>query len=86
LTFVIVQRGRFATFDFVSRAFAEDPAVRTIWDRRVRDRRQTASAVPSDRRQRDRRASATTWGQHQYIVVNATDDQQTEATTAPFFS
>jgi len=80
LTFVIVQRGRFATFAFVSRAFAQDPAVRTIWDRRIRDRRHAASPVHSDRRERDRRVSATTWGQYQYIVVNATDDQRTEAT------
>lgn len=69
---VIVQRGKFAAFDRLTRALAGDPTVRVIWDRRLRDRRQTAAAVAADRRRIDRR-SARAWTHDQYVVIHAAD-------------
>lgn len=76
----IVQRGKFATFELLSRTFADNPNVRVVWDRRVRDRRQTAAPVAADQRRRDRRARpSASWDQCQYVVVNATDDPPADA-------
>ena len=38
---VIVRRGHFATFELLSRTFADDPSVQIIWDRRMGERRQS---------------------------------------------
>lgn len=72
---MIVQRSKFATFELLARAFADDPAVRVIWDRRVRDRREAASSVPEDRRRRDRRGNPrSSWDHPAYLVVSVRDD------------
>ena len=72
---MIVQRSKFATFELLTRTFAEDPAVRVIWDRRVRDRREAASSVPDDRRRRDRRGSPrSSWDHSAYLVVSVMAD------------
>jgi DNA-binding NtrC family response regulator len=69
----IVQRGQFATFDLLTRTFVDNPNVRVVWDRRARDRRHSASPMAADRRGRDRRRrSSARWGDHHYVVVNAT--------------
>jgi hypothetical protein len=55
---VVVRRERFAAFAVLAQAYAGEPDVRLVWDRRRRERRGgTAAADVSDRRQRDRRAS-----------------------------
>ena len=38
---VIVRRGHFATFELLTRTFADDPSVQIMWDRRMGDRRQS---------------------------------------------
>jgi len=43
--FIIVRRGHFATYELLNRMFAGDPAVQIIWDRRIRERRQAATAA-----------------------------------------
>jgi transcriptional regulator of acetoin/glycerol metabolism len=56
---VVVRRDRFAAFAVLAQAYAGQPGVRLVWDRRRRDRRASA-ATPNvgDRRQRDRRSAA----------------------------
>lgn len=73
----IVQRGRFATFTLLARTFEGRPDARVVWDRRVYDRRRTASPVAEDGRLRDRRRDPTTTWEHQhlhYLLVSAADD------------
>ena len=69
---VIVRRDKFATFGLLAQAFANEPHVRLVWDRRMRERRHdAASSDPTDRRRRDRRRTPTTaWGSHDYMLVN----------------
>ena len=56
---LVVRRDRFEAFAVLAQAYAGDPGVRLVWDRRGRDRRHSASTMRAgDRRQRDRRASA----------------------------
>jgi hypothetical protein len=71
---VIVRRGHFATYELLTRTFANDLSVQIIWDRRVRERRQ-ASRGPADgeRRQSDRRrVPPHQWGQLHYMVAGST--------------
>jgi transcriptional regulator of acetoin/glycerol metabolism len=70
---VIVQRGKFATFDLLARTFVDNPNVRVVWDRRARDRRHSASPMAADRRRPDRRRrSCASWDDQHYVLVNAT--------------
>jgi len=63
-----------AAFSLLTRTFADDPGVRVIIDRRLRERRETSSAVPADRRRTDRRRRPpTSWSDFQYLVVSAPD-------------
>jgi hypothetical protein len=68
---VIVRRGHFATFELLTRTFADDPTVLIIWDRRMGDRRRTASAAASgERRCSDRRRMPPMqWGQLNYMIA-----------------
>ena len=77
--FVIVRRGHFATFELLTRTFADDPSVQIIWDRRISERRHsTAHAGDVDRRGADRRKSAPNqWRQLNYMV--ASSDKLTES-------
>src|SRR5262245_20672792 len=74
---VIVRRGQLATFGLLSQAFADEPNVRLIWDRRVRDRRQdSGAAVAGERRRGDRRRSTpVSWEQHDYLLLGVTRDE-----------
>lgn len=87
---VIVRRDKLATYGLLAQAFADEPNVRLIWDRRVRERRRnSASSDPTDRRRRDRRgAPPTTWSSNDYLMANmavgiAPDTAQTEALALP---
>jgi len=72
---VIVRRNEFATFARLSQTFANEPNVRLVWDRRLRDRRQSTAPTPVDRRRRDRRASpTTTWGPDDYLLLTIAQD------------
>jgi transcriptional regulator of acetoin/glycerol metabolism len=65
---VVVRRDHFAAFAVLAQAYAGEPGVRVVWDRRRRERRGTASAIGAgDRRQRDRRASAAL-AENDYVV------------------
>ena len=56
---LVVRRDRFEAFAVLAQAYADEPGVRLVWDRRRRDRRLgTATMRAGDRRQRDRRAIA----------------------------
>jgi len=67
---VIVRRNEFATFARLAQTFANEPNVRLVWDRRIRDRRQSAVPATGERRRRDRRAnSTTTWGPDDYLLL-----------------
>lgn len=68
---VIVRRGHFATFELLTRTFADDPSVQIIWDRRIGERRQepTNSAASECRRSDRRRIPPTQWGQLNYMIA-----------------
>jgi hypothetical protein len=68
---VIVRRGHFATFELLIRAFADDPTVEIMWDRRVGERRQSANRErDGERRRSDRRKiPPMQWGQLNYIIA-----------------
>ena len=86
---VIVRRDKFATFGLLAQAFANEPHVRLVWDRRLRERRdERASSDPADRRRRDRRrAPSTVWGAHDYMLVNITESAaQTDTARADNFA
>ena len=70
---VIVRRGHFATFELLTRTFADDPSVQIIWDRRIGERRLAAeSPADIDRRRADRRrVPPTQWGQLNYMISGA---------------
>jgi hypothetical protein len=69
--FVIVRRGHFATFELLTRTFADDLSVQIIWDRRVGERRQSAGRQgTSERRRTDRRrVPPAQWGQMNYMIA-----------------
>ena len=70
---VIVRRGHFATFELLTRTFADDPSVQIIWDRRIGERRLAAeSPAEIDRRRSDRRrVPPTQWGQLNYMISDS---------------
>ena len=68
--FVIVRRGHFATFELLTRTFADDPSMQIVWDRRLAERRR-AEARPGhdERRNADRRhPPPAQWGQMNYMI------------------
>jgi hypothetical protein len=71
LRLVIVRRGHFATFELLTRTFADDPSVQIIWDRRIGERRQAVGGLGvSDRRRSDRRRMPPSqWGQLNYMIA-----------------
>jgi hypothetical protein len=71
---VIVRRGEFSTFALLSRAFADDAAVRLVWDRRVDDRQTVACGVADSRQPDRRRPPPTGWGHQHFMLVNTADD------------
>jgi len=76
---VVVRRDRFAAFAVLAQAYAGQPGVRLVWDRRRRERRGTAAAAEvevGDRRQQDRRANPAL-ALHDYLVF--TREQLREA-------
>ena len=69
---VIVRRGHFATFELLSRTFAEDSSVQIIWDRRMGERRQAARGPGDGERRANsdrRRLPPSQWGQLNYLVA-----------------
>ena len=69
---VIVRRGHFATFELLSRTFADDPSVHIVWDRRMGERRRSAEGPGDGERRRSsdrRRVPPIQWGQLNYIVA-----------------
>ena len=74
-TLVIVRRNQFARFALLAQAFAAEPHVRLIWDRRLREqRRDNASSNRTDRRRRDRRCDQSkTWGLNDYLLLGVAE-------------
>jgi hypothetical protein len=67
---VIVRRGHFATFELLTRTFADDPMVQIIWDRRIGERRQAGDVRVAERRRSDRRREPPMqWGQLNYMIA-----------------
>jgi hypothetical protein len=68
---VIVRRGHFATFELLTRTFADDPTVEIVWDRRMGERRQSARRHAADERRRSdrRRTPPMQWGQLNYMIA-----------------
>jgi hypothetical protein len=68
---VIVRRGHFATYELLTRTFADDPSVRTIWDRRISERRRSSGVPDRDERRHSvrRRVPPTQWGQLNYMIA-----------------
>jgi hypothetical protein len=74
---VIVRRGHFATFELLTRTFSGDPSVQIIWDRRMRERRQSTEGSPNgERRARAdrRRVPPLQWGQLNYMIAEETSN------------
>jgi hypothetical protein len=71
--FVIVRRGHFATFELLTRTFADDPSVQIIWDRRIGERRCAADDPGAGERRRAdrRRMPPTQWGQLNYMIAGS---------------
>lgn len=68
---VIVRRHQYAAFSALARAFADEPDVKLVWDRRVADRR-VENGVPAagDRRRTDRRRNQpATWTAGAYLLL-----------------
>ena len=77
---VIVRRSQFGTFALLAQAFADEPNVRLVWDRRVGERRRESDA-PADvnRRRSDRRADPSlTWGTNDYLLLKMSDHKAAE--------
>ena len=74
---VIVRRGHFATFELLTRTFSGDPSVQIIWDRRMRERRQSAEGSPNGERRGStdrRRVPPLQWGQLNYMIAEETSN------------
>ena len=74
---VIVRRNQFATFAMLAQAFANEPNVRLVWDRRTRDRRRSEGApAAGDRRSADRRGDqSVTWGANEYLLLTLNESK-----------
>jgi transcriptional regulator of acetoin/glycerol metabolism len=74
---VIVRRNQFSTFAMLAQAFANEPNVRLVWDRRTRDRRRSeGTPAASDRRSTDRRGDqAVTWGVNEYLLLTLNESK-----------
>jgi len=70
---VIVRRGHFATFELLTRTFADDPTVHIIWDRRIAERRRAGDRqADAERRRSDRRRKPPSqWKQVNYMIAGA---------------
>ncbi|HEV3216753.1 MAG TPA: hypothetical protein VGZ27_13565 [Vicinamibacterales bacterium] len=67
---VIVRRGHFATFELLTRTFADDPSVNIIWDRRMGERRRADGRQEGERRRTDRRRMPPDqWGPMNYMIA-----------------
>ena len=67
---VIVRRGHFATYELLTRTFANDGSVQIIWDRRIGERRRASDRQDGERRRADRRREPPTqWGQLNYMIA-----------------
>ncbi|HKY20814.1 MAG TPA: hypothetical protein VJM31_06305 [Vicinamibacterales bacterium] len=71
--YIIVRRGHFATYELLSRSFADDPRVKIIWDRRMGERRQPGDVTgEGERRARSdrRRVPPPEWSQLHYMLAD----------------
>ena len=74
---VVVRRGHFATFELLTRTFSDDPGVQIMWDRRVRERRQSADRLGHEERRAGsdrRRVPPSQWRQLNYMFAPEPSD------------
>jgi hypothetical protein len=77
---VVVRRGHFATFELLTRTFSGDPGVQIMWDRRIRERRQSADRLsPLENEERRagsdrRRVPPSQWRQLNYMFAPEPSD------------
>ena len=74
---VVVRRGHFATFELLTRTFSDDPGVQIIWDRRIRERRQSGDRLGHEDRRAGsdrRRVPPSQWGQLNYMFAPEPSD------------
>src|ERR1700730_1834157 len=66
---VIVQRNQFPKFALLAQAFADEPSVRLIWDRRLSaQRRECAPSNSKERRRRERPCDRSkAWGDNDHL-------------------
>ena len=78
---VIVQRNQFPKFALLAQAFADEPSVRLIWDRRLSEqRRECAPSNSEDRRRRDRRCDRSkTWGDNDHLLLGVPERVESAA-------
>src|SRR6266852_974548 len=68
---VIIRRNQFATFARLAQAFADEPDVRLVWDRRIRERRKASTTPNGDKRRSGnrRRDPSLAWGTNDYLLL-----------------
>ena len=74
---VVVRRGHFATFELLTRTFSDDPGVQIMWDRRIRERRQSADRLSNAERRAGnerRRVPPSEWKQLNYMFAPEPSD------------
>jgi hypothetical protein len=72
---IIVRRGALRRFDRLKKTTADLP-VKLSWDRRLHDRRKTASGIEHEQRQNDRRRNQPfTWEAADFVVVEVAPER-----------
>jgi hypothetical protein len=72
---IVVRRTAVETYKRLSRAFADDPNVEVVWERRTRERRKKADPPAPERRSGDRRRFTKPWNHLNYFVVHIADEE-----------
>ena len=70
---VIVAYSKMAAYERLTRAFAEEPTVRVMWDRRIAERRQQSEPHTPDRRRSHDRRTVQAFEGRDYIVVRTSN-------------
>jgi hypothetical protein len=72
---IVVRRTAVETYERLSRAFADDPNVKVVWERRTRDRRKKSNSRAPERRSRDRRQFTKPWNNQGYFVIQTAEEE-----------
>jgi hypothetical protein len=72
---IVVRRTAVETYERLSRAFADDPNVKVVWERRTRERRKKSNSRAAERRSRDRRQFTKPWNKQGYFVIQTAEEE-----------